>query len=152
MRTIEVRRTIPAPAEEIFDVLADHARYDRFRPMSGSELLKQGEPPPNGVGAVRRILARPFRFDEEITAYERPVRLDYLIVDGNTGVDHEGGSIRLESSKGWTLVRWTSRFSVHTPVVGGALERFWQAILTRSFGQVLEDVERIVSERDGSAA
>ena len=33
----------------------------------------------------------PFGFEEEITAYERPTRLDYLIVDLNVPFHQEGG-------------------------------------------------------------
>ena len=42
MRSIHVTRTIPAPAEEIFDRLTDHANYDRFRGINGSELDARG--------------------------------------------------------------------------------------------------------------
>ena len=69
MRSIHVTRSIPAPPEAVFDLLTDHANYDRFRGIDGSELLRDGDPSPNGVGALRRIRARPFRFDEEVTAY-----------------------------------------------------------------------------------
>ena len=56
MRSVHVTRTIPAPAEEVFDRLADHANYDRFRPIHGSKLLRDGSPSPNGVGALREAI------------------------------------------------------------------------------------------------
>ena len=59
MRTIHITRTIAAPPEEVFDLLADHAHYDRFRPIHGSDLLRAGDPAPNGIGALRRIRVRP---------------------------------------------------------------------------------------------
>jgi uncharacterized protein YndB with AHSA1/START domain len=145
MRTVHVTRTIPAPPEEVFDRLADHANYDRFRGINDSELIREGDPAPNGVGALRRIKSTPFRFDEEITAYERPSRLDYLIVDLNVPMEHEGGQITLSSEGNATLVDWRSTFSVPTPVVGGVQERIWQPLLTRGFRHVLEDVERILA-------
>jgi Polyketide cyclase / dehydrase and lipid transport len=55
MRTVHVTRTIPAPPEAVFDLLADHANYDRFRGIRRSELLREGDPAPNGVGAMRRV-------------------------------------------------------------------------------------------------
>ena len=144
MPRVHVTRVIPAPPEPIFDLLADHANYDRFRPIGGSELLRAGEPPPNGVGALRRIKVRPLTFEEEITAYERPSRLDYLIVKLNAPLDHEGGSITLTPDGDATRVDWRSSFRVSTPIIGGVQELVWRPILARGFRRVLEDVERIL--------
>jgi uncharacterized protein YndB with AHSA1/START domain len=144
MRTVHVTRTIPAPAEPIFDLLADHARYDRFRGIRGSELLSEGEPPPNGVGAMRGVLIGPLRFDEEIKGYERPTKLDYLIVRINSPYEHEGGHIRLSEDGGSTTVEWRSEFRVPVPVIGPAMELAWFVALRRGFRRVLEDVERML--------
>jgi hypothetical protein len=143
MRTLQVTRTISAPAEAVFDLLADHASYDRFRPIHASELVREGDPPPNGVGALRRIKVRPLVFDEEITAYERPTRLDYLIVKLNVPFEHHGGTIRLSREGDATHVDWRSSFTVPIPVVGRAIEIPWLMTLRRGFSRVLEDVERL---------
>jgi uncharacterized protein YndB with AHSA1/START domain len=145
MRTIHVTRTIPAPAEGVFDLLADHANYDRFRPIHGSELLREGKPPPNGLGALRRIKVWPLTFEEEITAYDRPNRLDYLIVKLNVPFQHDGGSIRLTTEGDTTHVDWRSTYSVPTPVIGGPEELVWLPVLKRGFRRVLEDVERMLA-------
>jgi uncharacterized protein YndB with AHSA1/START domain len=144
MRSVHVTRTIPAPAEDVFDLLADHANYDQFRPIHGSELVKEGDPAPNGVGALRRIKVRPLVFEEEITAYERPTRLDYLIVKLNVPFKHDGGTINLSRDGDATLVDWRSTFSVPTPVIGGVEELIWEPVLARGFGRVLEDIERML--------
>ena len=144
MRSIHVTRTIPAPAEEVFDVLADHANYDRFRAIHGSELIREGTPAPNGLGALRRIKVWPLTFEEEITAYDRPSRLDYLIVKLNVPFHHDGGKITLTPDGDATRVDWRSSYSVPTPVVGGLQELIWQPVLARGFRRTLEDVERIL--------
>ena len=144
MRSVHVTRTIPAPPDEVFDRLADHANYDRFRPIHGSELIREGDPAPNGLGALRRIKVRPLVFEEEITAYERPTRLDYLIVKLNVPFKHDGGSITLTPEGHATRVDWRSSFSVPIPVVGGAQELVWQPFLVRGFRRVLKDVERML--------
>ena len=123
MRTVHVTRTIPAPAEDVFDLLADHANYDRFRAIHGSELIREGDPAPNGVGALRRIRVRPLTFQ------------------------HDGGSITFALDGDATRVDWRSSFSVPTPVVGGLQETVWQPVLTRGFRRVLEDVERMLADR-----
>jgi ribosome-associated toxin RatA of RatAB toxin-antitoxin module len=146
MKTVHVTRTIPAPAEDVFDLLADHANYDRFRPIHDSELVREGDPAPNGVGALRRIKVRPLTFEEEVTAYERPARLDYLIVKLNVPFQHHGGSIRLTPDGDGTHVDWQSSFTVPTPVLGALEEPVWAPVLSRGFRRVLEDVERMLRE------
>jgi uncharacterized protein YndB with AHSA1/START domain len=146
MRTVRVQRGIEAQPEAVFDLITDHAHYDRFRGVNRAELLGEGEPPPNGVGATRRVVSRPFRFEEEITAFERPTRMDYLITKINAPLDHQGASIRLSEDRGRTIVDWTSSFTVPTPLVGGIQERLWALALGRGFRRVLADVERMLGE------
>jgi hypothetical protein len=94
---------------------------------------------------MREIKVRPLRFEEEITAYERPTQLDYLIVKLNVPFEHHGGSIRLTPDGDGTHVDWRSSYTVPTPIVGGLQEMVWQPILARGFRRVLEDVERMTS-------
>jgi hypothetical protein len=145
MRSVHVTRTIPGPPDPIFDLLADHANYDRFRAISASKLLREGKPAPNGIGALREIKVTPLTFEEEITAYERPSQLDYLIVKLNVPLQHHGGSITLTPDGDATKVDWRSSFTVPTPLIGGAQELIWQPVLSRGFRRVLEDVERMTS-------
>jgi uncharacterized protein YndB with AHSA1/START domain len=150
MKSVQVTRTIPAPADQVFDLLADHAHYDRFRGIRGSELLREGEPAPNGVGAMRRVLIGPLTFDEEVTGYERPSQLEYLIVRLNVPFEHEGGRIRLSEDGSATRVEWRSSFRVPVPILGAAIEVPWFIALRRGFRRVLEDVERMVRMGEGS--
>jgi len=139
---------LDAPVEGVFEAMSDHGRYDRFRPISASELVREGAPDRNGLGALRRLRAGFLRFDEEITAFERPSRLDYLIRDVNIPLEHDGGSIRFEPTASGTRVLWTSTFRITTPVVGGALGPVFGFGLKRSFTRMLEDAARIASSEE----
>jgi hypothetical protein len=143
MRTIKVEQTIAAPIERVFEVLTDHANYDRFGGIGRSELLRVGDSDPNGVGALRKIDVGPLHFEEEITAYERPTRLDYLIVKLNMPFEHEGGSIRLDRHDGSTHALWTSAYRIPIPVIGGPVALGMALALHRGFTRVLRDTERM---------
>ena len=138
-RSIRVERRLDAAPEAVFDVVADHARYDRFDGIRRSELPVRGEPPPNGLGAVRWIWLGPLRFEEEVTAFEPPRRLDYLIREvRRLPFRHAGGSIRLEPDGAGTRAVWTSSFEIPVPLIGPVLDRVFERQLERGFARVLE--------------
>jgi uncharacterized protein YndB with AHSA1/START domain len=145
MPAVTVTRTIPAPRAAVFDLISDHAGYAQFRGIRRAKLLRQGKPPPNGVGAIRRVLVGPIRFDEEVTTYERPARMDYLIFEVNAPFEHNGGTMQLSEDGGGTRVEWTSEFMIPVPVVGRIQEWIWALLLRRGFRRVLEDVERMLT-------
>jgi uncharacterized protein YndB with AHSA1/START domain len=138
-RSIRVERRLDAPPEAVFEVVADHARYDRFDGVRRSELVEPGDPAPNGLGAVRWLWLGPLRFEEEVTAFDPPRRLDYLIRHIRTlPFRHEGGSIRLEPDGTGTSAVWTSSFEIPIPVIGGAMDSVFKRQLERGFARVLE--------------
>ncbi len=142
MQTIVVKRTIKAPIEKVFDLLSDHANYKDFPGVKDSELVKKGKPHKNGVGAVREIDAGTAWFREEITAYERPVRMDYLITKSRPPMQHEGGSVRLEATAEGTEVTWSSTLRIRIPLVGGLVTRLVAPQLAKAFAGTLKNVEK----------
>ena len=143
MAEIRLERTLEAPIDRVFDVLADHAGYSRFRAISRAELVREGDEEPNGRGAIRKLAAGPFTFTEEITAFERPVRLDYLILEVNVPLRHDGGSIRFDAVDDGTHVLWTSSFTMPVPLAGAPLGALTAAALRRGFARMLADTERL---------
>jgi uncharacterized protein YndB with AHSA1/START domain len=142
MARIELEKTLDAPIDDVFELLSDHAGYIRFRGFTRAELVREGEVDRNGVGAVRRLSASGLTFDEEITAFERPTRMDYLIRRVNVPLQHDGGSIRLAAAGDGTHVDWRSTFTMRIPLVGGAVASVFAVAIRRGFVRLLEDVER----------
>ena len=125
MRTIKVEKRIGAAPEAVFDLITDHAGWVRFRGVKSARLLSEGDPPPNGVGAVRRLGFGPLEIDEEVTRYERPSRMDYLIVKLKLPFDHQGGTVLIHPDPEGSRVEWSSTFRVPVAVIGGLQERAW---------------------------
>lgn len=142
MGTIHLQRHLRAPAEKVFDVLADHAGYVHFPGVKSAKLVKEGSPERNGVGAVRAIDVGLASFEEEITAYERPTRLAYKILRSRPRIEHEGGEMLFRAVPDGVEVTWTSRLHIPVPIVGGLVTALavWQ--MTRAFDQVLRETEK----------
>ena len=142
MRTVLVKRTINAPIEKVFDIISDHANYKDFPGVKDSELVKKGKPHKNGVGAVREIDTGSVWFQEKITAYERPTRLDYQIINSRPPIEHQGGSVRLEQTADGVAVTWTTIMRIKIPLVGGLLTRFAAPQLEKAIDGMLRNIEK----------
>ena len=142
MASIRIQRSLAAPIDHVFELLSDHADYRSFDGITGSELVREGDTERNGLGAVRRIAAGPIRFDEEITEFDRPSRMGYLIREVNLPLRHHGGLITLQSTAAGTDVVWTSTFDATVPLISRPLGAAMAAILGRSFSAMLTQVEK----------
>lgn len=145
MYTIHLERTLRAPAERVFDVLADHAGYARFPWVRSAKVVQPGAPEPNGKGAIREIEIGPAWFQEEITAFERPSRLDYHILQSRPPIDHELGRLTFTPIAGGVRVTWTSTFRVRLPLVGRLLGALGARVMTNLFDDALRLTEQLAS-------
>jgi Polyketide cyclase / dehydrase and lipid transport len=128
----------------VFDVLTDHRRYADITPVRKSELEREGEPAPNGVGAIRvlRSVGPPLR--EEVIVYEAPRRFSYKLLSGAPLRDHVG-TVALEPQGEGTKITYAVRTNPTVPLVGGV------AVAVAKFG-VKQLVDGIVAESERRAA
>jgi uncharacterized protein YndB with AHSA1/START domain len=130
---IEVTQSIAAPPDQVFAIYTDHVGWERWAGVKEVVLRQTGDPPPNGLGAIRVIRARGMAIEEEITAFEPPRRLGYRLVAGAPVRDH-AGEVRFEPDAAGTRVTWTVRFRPLVPgtgwLVGRVLERGLRDVLT----------------------
>ncbi len=105
MATFTLRASVRAPIDTVFDVLTDHRGYARLTPLRSSTLEREGDPAPNGVGAIRRLalLGPPIR--EEVTEYKAPSRFAYKALSGVPARSH-AGTVELTSRSNDTDLTW----------------------------------------------
>jgi uncharacterized protein YndB with AHSA1/START domain len=113
-------REIGAPVETVFAVLTDHAGYAKLTPLRKSELERQGESDPNGVGAIRRLTVAGPPMREEVIAYEAPSRFSYKVLSGLPVRDHVG-TVELTEEDGRTKMVYAVKTQPTLPVVGFAV-------------------------------
>ncbi len=139
-------REVSAPPETVFEVLTDHRRYAEITPLRRSELEREGEPAPNGVGAIRvlRSVGPPLR--EETIIYEAPSRFSYKLLSGAPLRDHVG-TVQLTPEGGGTKVTYAVRTTPTLPLFGAI------AVAVARFGvKQLFDGIAAESERRAAAA
>lgn len=108
MASFTLVREVAAPPEVVFDVLVDHRRYAKITPLRTSELEREGDPAPNGIGAIRVLGAVGPPLREEVIAYERPNRFSYTLLSGLPVRDHVG-TVALAPQNGGTKITYAVR-------------------------------------------
>jgi uncharacterized protein YndB with AHSA1/START domain len=119
MASFTYKREVAAPPEIVFDVLTDHRRYTKITPLRKAELEREGEPAPNGVGAIRRLTAVGPPMREEVLAYVPNERFSYKLLSGLPVRDHVG-TVELTRSATGTKVVYAVRTTPTLPLVGDA--------------------------------
>lgn len=117
MASFRYVRQVAAPPEVVFDVLTDHRRYNEITPVRKAELEREGEPEPNGVGAIRVLTVVPPPMREEVIAYERPDRFSYKVLSGLPVRDHVG-TVELKASNGGTELTYAVKSTPTIPFAG----------------------------------
>jgi uncharacterized protein YndB with AHSA1/START domain len=109
MASFTLIREVKAPADVVFDVLTDHRGYAAITLLRKADLEREGEPAPNGVGAIRVLhsLGPPLR--EEVLVYEPVSRFSYRLLSGAPVRDHVGTVELTPSDTGTTVT-----YAVHT--------------------------------------
>ena len=94
--------------------------------MSRTFLVREGDPPPDGVGAIRRFAWGPGGSREEVVAWEPPYHLGYVTLSGLPVRDYRA-DVRLARDGRGTVVTWRSTFETLVPGTG----RIMHMIVTR---------------------
>jgi uncharacterized protein YndB with AHSA1/START domain len=139
-------RQVAAPPEVVFDVLTDHRRYPEITPLRRAELEREGDPAPNGVGAIRVLSVAGPPMREEVLAYERPYRFSYTVLSGLPFRDHVG-TVEMTPSDGGTEVVYAVHTTPTLPV-GGFLA---MAVLKQAIKQLLGGVAKESERRAADA-
>lgn len=119
-----------APRAQVFAAFADHARFGRI--MGGRfTRIRPGDDPaqPDGRGSVRELRGLGPVFEETITRFEPPDRIEYTVSRGGPVRDHLGSIRFSDAPGGGTRVDYSIRFAPRIPFTGALIA----AILRRGW-------------------
>jgi uncharacterized protein YndB with AHSA1/START domain len=142
MASFTYERQVAAPPETIFDVLTDHRRYADITPMRKSTLEREGEPAPNGVGAIRVLSSVGPPLREEVIAYEPSSRFSYKLLSGAPLRDHVGTVELTPGDGGTTKVVYAVRTTPTLPLVGGAVVGVVKLAIRQLLDGIVNESER----------
>ena len=130
VHSYEVTARSSAPPDRIFALLTDATSWPRWAgPMiAQGSWEREGDPPPGGVGAIRKLGRRPLFGREEIVAYEPPTHHAYTMLSGQP-VRNYRADVRLTPDGAGTLIVWGARFEPLIPGTGRLLSAFYRRLI-----------------------
>jgi uncharacterized protein YndB with AHSA1/START domain len=134
-------REVDAPPEAVFDVLTDHRRYAEITRLRRSTLEREGEPAPDGVGAIRVLTAVGPPIREEVVSYERPSRFSYKVLSG-LPVRDQLGTVSLEPSGDGTRVTYALKAIPTVPFAGKVVMLVLERAITELLNGAASEAER----------
>jgi uncharacterized protein YndB with AHSA1/START domain len=137
MASFRYVRQVAAPPEVVFDVLTDHRRYAEITSLRKAELEREGEPAPNGLGAIRVLTVAGPPMREEVIAYEPPYRFAYKILSGLPVRDHVG-TVEMQPSEGGTEITYAVKTTPTIPLAGAV----FIAVLKKAIRDLLSGVAK----------
>ena len=140
----EVRATSQAPAEVVWPLIGEAARWKEWSFLTRSGLDREGEPAPDGVGAIRRFTTLGMGSREEVVAWEPPHHLGYVILTGFP-VRNYRGDVVLATDGDRTTLTWSSSFDTKIPGTGRLMHEVLFFIIRRFAAGVVRAADAAVS-------
>ncbi|MBI3171792.1 MAG: SRPBCC family protein, partial [Hydrocarboniphaga effusa] len=96
---------------------------------------------PNGLGSVREIRSSGFTFEETITAFDPPQRIEYRITRGGPIKNHLG-RLLFSEVPGGTQLDYTIEFNPRLRLTGGLIASILCASWHRGVQRTIDDLSR----------
>lgn len=138
MEQVKVARHFDAPAERVWEVYTDHARWSEWAGFPKSWIEKPGVPLTNGSGCVRGFGAMGSKTFETIHEFDPPHRMTYSILKGGLPIADHFGEVSFEPDGDGSRIVWQCRFRSRVPLMGLVLQRF----ITRFFRNALDGLAK----------
>jgi uncharacterized protein YndB with AHSA1/START domain len=144
MVELEIHQHFSAPPAKVFAAVTDHKRIEGWQKGTRVTIEKPGVPPPNGLGAVRRISGGPLSVWEEVVRWEEPNAMDYRLVRGFPLHDHLGEIRCKPTPEGGTLLEYRIRYRVPWYAGGSVVARLFGRQLERVIGAAMQKLAKEV--------
>jgi Polyketide cyclase / dehydrase and lipid transport len=121
-RHIEVTKQSAARPDAVFALLVDGNTWTHWSPIESFELERPGDPPPEGIGAIRVFRRGRTTGRDQIVEIVPGRRLGYASLSGLPVRDYRA-RVELEPDGDGTTIRWQASFAPKLAGTGWLLQR-----------------------------
>ncbi|PSW20692.1 SRPBCC family protein [Photobacterium sanctipauli] len=135
MYTITINQTAKAPKKILFKILSDHANLGQFF-GANYQLIKEGKPNSNGIGAVRQVSDGLFNFQEQIIDYKENEHLQYTLLQGSPAREY-GGWITFQSLNATqSQIHYQIKFTPRVKGTGWLMKYFFKRKVQKALSSI----------------
>ena len=126
----EYEEHLDAPVEQVWDLVGRAERWKDWSFLTRAYLIREGDPAPDGVGALRRFAVGSFGSTEEVVVFEPPTHLAY---EGRKGLPVRlyRADVILSPDGAGTRIRWTGKIEPKVPGTGALALAFTSSFVRR---------------------
>ena len=148
--SFQVTATSTAPVGTLWPLVGEAARWKEWSFLTQSGLEREGDPAPDGVGAIRRFTTLGMGSREEVVLWEPPHHLGYVILSGFP-VRNYRGDVVLAAEDEATRLTWSSSFDTKIPGTGRLMHEVLRLVIRRFVAGVVRAAEAAeAAEADGT--
>ena len=143
--SFEINRTSKASAATLFRLVADGSSCSTWaKPIIvQSSWSRQGDPPPGGVGAIRKIGMWPILVQEEIVLYEPDRRHGYKLAGpASPAKDYYSEVLFTPNANGGTDIHWAGSFIEGVPGTGPVMRAAMGGAVRFIAGRLVKAADR----------
>ena len=129
-RTYRVEAGTHASREVVWPLVGEARRWREWSFLTASRLEREGDPDPDGVGAVRRFSRYGVGSREEVVAWDPPGHLGYRILSGFP-VRNYRADVTLTPEGTGTRIEWSGTYDPKWPGTGPLLAVVLSAMMRR---------------------
>lgn len=118
--SFEARARSSAPVADVWPLIGEAQRWKEWSFLTRSDLVRNGDPTPDGIGAVRRFTRYGVGSREEVVAWDPPHHLAYCVLSG-VPVRHYRADVVLTPEASGTVITWSAAFDETIPGTGRLL-------------------------------
>ena len=142
-RHIEVRARSRATPDVVFGLLTDRTSWPAWSPMDSVELEREGDPPPEGPGAIRVNRRGRTTGRDQIVDVAPDQRFAYVSLSGVPVRDYQA-EVELQLAAEGTDIHWRASFLPKMRGTGWLLERGLRRFLSKCATGLAAHAESIV--------
>lgn len=137
-QVVKVHADSTAAPDAVWRLLADVRTWPDWSRFDEADYEREGDPPPHGVGAVRRFRTGRMWSRETVLTFDPPARFSYDYVGSLPIRDYRADVTLSALDDGGTRITWQSRFTGRYPLSGPLV----RLLLTRVLRELATQLAR----------
>jgi hypothetical protein len=128
-RSFRVEARSTASPAQVWPLIGEAERWKEWSFLDRSDLVRDGAPDRDGVGAIRRFTRMGVGSTEEVVVWDPPHHLGYAILSGFP-VRHYRADVVLAPEGTGTRITWSSSFDEQIPGTGSVMTMVLRRLIT----------------------